>query len=48
MILGLITASELPVLIGKAAQTRRVALGLTQRDLADRSGVPLSTLKRFE
>lgn len=31
-----------------AARSRRVALGLTQADLAARSGVPLETLKRFE
>lgn len=31
-----------------AARDRRLALGLTQSDLATRSGVPLATLKRFE
>ena len=31
-----------------AARARRVSLGLTQQDLAERSGVPLATLKLFE
>lgn len=31
-----------------AARERRLALGLTQSDLATRSGVPLATLKLFE
>ncbi|MGC9369418.1 MAG: helix-turn-helix domain-containing protein [Paracoccaceae bacterium] len=31
-----------------AARNRRLALALTQNDLATRSGVPLATLKRFE
>ncbi|WPZ23659.1 helix-turn-helix transcriptional regulator (plasmid) [Sulfitobacter faviae] len=31
-----------------AARSRRLALGLTQSDLAAKSGVPLATLKRFE
>jgi transcriptional regulator with XRE-family HTH domain len=31
-----------------AARARRLALGLTQSDLATRSGVPLATLKVFE
>ena len=30
------------------ARDRRVRLGLTQRELAHRAGVPLSTLRRFE
>lgn len=31
-----------------AARDRRLALGLTQSDLATRAGVPLATLKLFE
>lgn len=31
-----------------AARVRRLALGLTQSELATRSGVPLATLKLFE
>lgn len=34
--------------IRRAAQSLRLAQNMTQVDLAERSGVPLSTLKRFE
>lgn len=42
------TPSEIQDRVRAAARDRRIALGLTQADLADRSGVPLATLKRFE
>lgn len=48
MIPGLDTASDLREAVRVAARNRRIALGLTQADLAARSGVPLGTLKRFE
>ena len=35
-------------LIRSAARNRRLALNMTQKELAEKSGVPLSTLKRFE
>jgi transcriptional regulator with XRE-family HTH domain len=34
--------------IRDAARRRRIAMNITQTDLADRSGVPLASLKRFE
>jgi transcriptional regulator with XRE-family HTH domain len=42
------TASDLRDAVRGAARDRRIALGITQADLAARSGVPLGTLKRFE
>ncbi|MEH6774051.1 MAG: helix-turn-helix transcriptional regulator [Cereibacter changlensis] len=42
------TASDLRQTLRAAARDRRIALGITQANLADRSGVPLGTLKRFE
>ena len=47
-ILDLDTPSEMQDRVRTAAINRRLALGLTQSDLAARSGVPLATLKRFE
>ena len=46
--LNLDTPSEMQDRVRAAARNRRLALGLTQNDLATRSGVPLATLKRFE
>ena len=46
--LDLDTPSEMQDRVRAAACDRRRALGLTQSDLAMRSGVPLATLKRFE
>ena len=40
--------SELCEQLGKRAQDRRLELEWTQAELASRSGVALSTLKRFE
>jgi transcriptional regulator with XRE-family HTH domain len=39
---------ELCRLIGRRAKERRLALGIRQADLSVQSGVPLSTLRRFE
>ena len=48
LMLSLDTPSEMQDRVRAAASDRRLALGLTQSDLATRSGVPLATLKRFE
>jgi len=48
MIPALNTAADLREAVRLAAQSRRIALGITQVDLAARSGVPFGTLKRFE
>lgn len=46
--LNLDTPAEMQDRVRAAARGRRLALGLTQSDLATRSGVPLATLKLFE
>lgn len=46
--LNIDTPSEMQDRVRAAARDRRLALGLTQSDLAARSGVALATLKRFE
>lgn len=46
--LNLDTPFEMQDRIRAAARDRRLALGLTQSNLATRSGVPLATLKVFE
>lgn len=48
MIPALLTAAETQDQIRIAAQRRRVDSGLTQADLAARSGVSLGSLRRFE
>ncbi|AXQ96118.1 helix-turn-helix domain-containing protein (plasmid) [Cereibacter azotoformans] len=48
LVLDLRTPLEMQDRVRSAAANRRLALGLTQSDLATRSGVPLATLKRFE
>ena len=48
LILDLDTPPEMQDRVCAAARSRRLALGLTQSDLAAKSGVPLATLKRFE
>lgn len=48
MLPGFDTATDLRETIRNAARQRRIALGLTQIELSQRSGVPLGTLKRFE
>ena len=42
------TPQELATHIAKAAQEQRLSLNLTQRSLAERSGVSLGVLKKFE
>ena len=48
MIPSIDTAADVQEAVRRAAHSRRIALSLTQADLAARSGVPLGTLKRFE
>jgi len=48
LMLNLDTPSDMQDRVRAAARARRLALGLTQSDLATRSGVPLATLKLFE
>lgn len=43
----LLTPVELSANDATAAESRRIALGLTQRDLADAAGVSLATWKKF-
>ncbi len=42
------TPTEVSIKIAQRAQAKRLALNLTQQSLADRSGVSLGTLKKFE
>ena len=42
------TAGQIQRRIRAAARKRRLAHNITQKELADKSGVPLSTLKKFE
>jgi transcriptional regulator with XRE-family HTH domain len=46
--MNLLSPSELTKDIGTRAHDLRLQRGLRQVDLAQRAGVPLSTLKRFE
>ncbi len=46
--LSLITASEAQEKIAENARLQRLAMGLTQQGLAERSGVALPTLRKFE
>ena len=48
MIPDINSATDVREAVRLAAWSRRIALTLTQADLAARSGVPLGTLKRFE
>lgn len=48
MIPSLATPADICDSVRLRARARRIALRLTQADLAARSGVPLGTLKRFE
>ena len=48
MIPSINSATDVREAVRLAARSRRIALSLTQADLAARSGVPLGTLKRFE
>lgn len=40
--------TEIALTIGKNAQTLRLAKNLSRKTLAQKSGVPVSTIKRFE
>ena len=40
--------AEISVALGRRIQARRLAHGWTQRELAERAGVALDTLKKFE
>lgn len=42
------TSWDVQCLICSASRNRRLALNMTQKEVAEKSGVPLSTLKRFE
>lgn len=44
----LITASKAQIKLAENARARRLAIGLTQQGLAERSGVALPTLRKFE
>ncbi|MGS4947581.1 helix-turn-helix domain-containing protein [Meridianimarinicoccus sp. RP-17] len=48
MLPALDTGTDLSGAVGLAAWNRRIALNMTQTELATRSGVPLGTLKWFE
>lgn len=48
MLPDLDTTTDLRDAVRVAARSRRIALNMTQADLAARSGVALGTLKRFE
>jgi transcriptional regulator with XRE-family HTH domain len=44
----LITASKAQVKLAENSRAKRLAMGLTQEGLAERSGVALPTLRKFE
>lgn len=46
--ISLISPSKAQLKIAKYMQKKRLIMGLTQEGLADRSGVPLATLRKFE
>lgn len=46
--LDLMTPGEVAGAVAERAQARRVAFGLTQAEVADRTGIGLSSLRRFE
>lgn len=46
--LELATSSEIAAEIGRRARARRLALGYTQKGVADRAGMSVGSLKRFE
>lgn len=48
VLLSLMAPADVARSVAARARTRRVALGLTQQDVADRSGVNVWTLRRFE
>lgn len=46
--LSLITVAKAQEKIAENARSQRLAMNLTQQGLAERSGVPLPTLRKFE
>lgn len=46
--LSLISTSKAQLKIAENIRARRLSMELTQEDLAERSGVPLPTLRKFE
>jgi transcriptional regulator with XRE-family HTH domain len=48
MALFLQTPQQIALHLGKSAQVKRLALNLSQKSLAERSGVSLGVLKKFE
>jgi transcriptional regulator with XRE-family HTH domain len=46
--LELLTPAEAAVQLGERARERRLERALTQREVAERAGVSLASLKRFE
>jgi transcriptional regulator with XRE-family HTH domain len=46
--ISLISASKAQVKIAENVRARRLSMELTQEGLAERSGVPLATLRKFE
>lgn len=46
--ISLISTSKAQVKLAEHIRARRLFLGFTQEDLAERSGVPLATLRKFE
>lgn len=46
--ISLISPSKAQLKIAQNMQKKRLSMGLTQEGLADRSGVPLATLRKFE
>jgi len=46
--LSITTISKAQKLIAEQCQQRRLSLGFTQKGLADRAGVSVSSLRRFE
>jgi transcriptional regulator with XRE-family HTH domain len=46
--ISLISASKAQIKIAENIRARRLSMELTQEGLAERSGVPLATLRKFE
>ncbi len=48
MAIKLLTPSDITTMVANQARSRRLALNLTQKTLAQRSGVSLAVIKQFE
>ena len=46
--ISLISPSKAQVKLAEHIRARRLSMGITQEGLAERSGVPLATLRKFE